>query len=87
MESCFLGFTSFGDTNTHTAILQAAEPPLPAATPSVLRLQPPLSTLHGQPGQGRQLLLNILHIKNSVKPGALEGQGLCSEANWCTESG
>ena len=27
-------------THTHIAILQAAEPPPPAATPSVLRLQP-----------------------------------------------
>lgn len=57
-------------THTHTAILQAAEPPRPAATPSVLRLQPPLSTPHGQPGQGRQPLLSILHIRNSRKPAA-----------------
>jgi hypothetical protein len=43
----------------------------------------PSASLQGQTGQGRQLLINILHIKNSVKPVSLEGQELCKGANWC----
>lgn len=69
--------------HANIAISQIAEPPPPAATPSVLRQQPPLPSLQGQTGQGRQLLINILHIKNSVKPVSLEGQELCKGANWC----
>lgn len=87
VDSCFQGLISVGYTHIYThvhmniAIPQAAEPLL-LLSPHLCSGYSPLCLLHiAKQDKERQLLFNILHIKNSIKPVPLVGQGLCDEAN------